>query len=37
MKCSWQEGNRISLLVNGDEYYPAVFKAIDNAKQRVIL
>lgn len=37
MKCSRQEGNRISLLVNGDEYYPAVFKAIDNAKQRVIL
>ncbi|MEZ1650055.1 hypothetical protein, partial [Enterobacter hormaechei] len=27
MKCSWQEGNRITLLVNGDEYYPAVFKA----------
>ncbi|MEZ1280487.1 hypothetical protein, partial [Enterobacter hormaechei] len=23
MKCSWQEGNRITLLVNGDEYYPA--------------
>ena len=37
MKCSWQEGNRITLLVNGDEYYPAVFKAIDNAQQKVIL
>ena len=32
-----QEGNRITLLVNGDEYYPAVFKAIDNAQQKVIL
>ncbi len=37
MKCSWQEGNRITLLVNGDEYYPAVFKAIDHAQQKVIL
>ncbi len=37
MKCSWQEGNRITLLVNGDEYYPAVFDAIDHAKQKVIL
>jgi cardiolipin synthase len=34
---SWQEGNRITLLENGDEYYPALFAAIDNAQQRVIL
>ena len=37
MKCSWQEGNRITLLVNGDEYYPAVFDAIDHAQHKVIL
>jgi len=37
MKCGWREGNRIQLLENGDEYYPAVFKAIDNAQRKVIL
>lgn len=37
MKCSWREGNRIQLLENGDEYYPAVFEAIDQAKKKVIL
>lgn len=37
MKCSWREGNRIQLLENGDNYYPALFDAIDHAKQRVIL
>ncbi|MDS0115320.1 hypothetical protein QYE88_36260, partial [Enterobacter hormaechei subsp. steigerwaltii] len=24
MKCTWQEGNRITLLENGDNFYPAV-------------
>ena len=28
MKCSWREGNKIQLLENGEQYYPAVFKAI---------
>ena len=37
MKCSWQEGNRIRLLENGDNYYPALFAAIGRAQQRVIL
>ncbi len=37
MKCSWQEGNRITLLENGDNYYPAVFAAIGKAQRRVIL
>ncbi|WP_318378284.1 cardiolipin synthase ClsB [Enterobacter sp.] len=37
MKCSWREGNRIQLLENGDEYYPAVFEAIENAQRKVIL
>ena len=26
MKCSWREGNKIQLLENGEQYYPAVFK-----------
>lgn len=37
MKCSWREGNRITLLENGDEYYPAVYAALDKAQHRVIL
>ncbi|WP_414163219.1 cardiolipin synthase ClsB [Superficieibacter sp. BNK-5] len=37
MKCDWREGNRIKLLENGDQFYPAVHAAIDDAKSRVIL
>ncbi len=37
MKCDWREGNRIELLENGDQFYPAVHAAIDDAKSRVIL
>lgn len=37
MKCRWQEGNRIRLLENGDNYYPALFAAIARAQRKVIL
>lgn len=37
MKCDWREGNRIELLENGEQFYPAVHAAIDEAKSRVIL
>ncbi|MGH8464803.1 MAG: cardiolipin synthase ClsB, partial [Pseudomonas sp.] len=37
MNSAWREGNHIRLLVNGDEYYPALFEAIDNAQRKVIL
>ncbi|TCW16820.1 cardiolipin synthase [Raoultella sp. BIGb0138] len=37
MKCRWQEGNRIQLLENGDNYYPALFAAIARAQHKVIL
>ncbi|VDR28823.1 Putative cardiolipin synthase YbhO [Raoultella terrigena] len=37
MKCSWQNGNRIQLLENGDSYYPALFRAVDRAKLKVTL
>ncbi|MFP1496295.1 hypothetical protein ACLB1Q_11130 [Escherichia coli] len=37
MKCSWREGDKIQLLENGEQYYPAVFKAIGEAQERIIL
>ena len=37
MKYGWREGNQIQLLENGDQYYPAVFKAIEQAQQKIIL
>lgn len=37
MKTNWRDGNRIELLENGDEFYPAVFEAIDNARSKIIL
>ncbi|WP_435929605.1 cardiolipin synthase ClsB [Dryocola sp. BD613] len=37
MKNNWRDGNRIELLENGDEFFPAVFEAIDNARNTVIL
>lgn len=37
MKCHWREGNKIELLENGDEYYPAVFGAIKRASSKIFL
>jgi cardiolipin synthase len=37
MSSRWIEGNRISLLENGEEFFPRVFACIANAKQEVIL
>lgn len=37
MKNNWRDGNRIELLENGDQYFPAVFEAIKNARSKVIL
>lgn len=31
MKYGWREGNQIQLLENGDQFYPAVFDAIEQA------
>ena len=33
----WREGNRIRLLENGEEFFPAVFEAIAKAKKEVVL
>lgn len=37
MKFGWREGNQIQLLENGDQFYPAVFDAIEQAQQKIIL
>lgn len=37
MKNNWRGGNRIGLLENGDEYFPAVFDAIEHARSKVVL
>lgn len=34
---AWLPGNSIELLENGEEYYPAVFEAISQAKREVIV
>jgi cardiolipin synthase len=34
---AWVPGNRIDLLENGEQYYPAVFEAIEQAKREVII
>lgn len=36
-KNGWCNGNRIALLENGDAFFPAVFNAIEKARNRVIL
>jgi cardiolipin synthase len=33
----WRSGNRVRLLENGEEYFPAVFEAIRNARREVIV
>lgn len=37
MKATWLPDNHISLLVNGEDYYPRVFEAIRNARREVLL
>lgn len=37
MKLEWTYGNRISLLENGEGYYPRVFEAIERARREVLL
>lgn len=36
-KFPWVEGNRFDLLENGEEFFPAVFEAIDAAEREVIV
>ncbi|HET6598385.1 MAG TPA: cardiolipin synthase ClsB, partial [Burkholderiaceae bacterium] len=37
MKSRWTGGNRVRLLENGEEFFPAVFAAIRAARREVIL
>ena len=37
MSTPWRSGNRARLLENGEEYFPAVFKAIRSARHEVIV
>jgi len=33
----WRDGNRLCLLVNGEQYYPRVFAAVQQARHEVLL
>lgn len=35
MKPDWRDGNRVRLLENGEEFFPRVFEALDQARVRV--
>ena len=37
MSTRWRSGNRVRLLENGEEYFPAVFDAIRTARHEVII
>lgn len=37
MNFHWRDGNRLELLENGEEFFPAVFEAIRAAKKEVLL
>lgn len=37
VKPQWRDNNRVSLLINGDEFFPRVFEAIRHAQEEVIL
>lgn len=37
MNFHWRDGNRLQLLENGEEFFPAVFEAIAAAKKEVLL
>jgi cardiolipin synthase A/B len=37
MPPSWIKGNKVTLLENGDEYYPRLFAAIDAAQREVLI
>ncbi len=37
MTFQWKEGNRAELLINGSEYFPAVFDAIREARREILI
>jgi len=37
MKPTWCDGNQVELLINGEQYYPRVFKAMAQAREEILL
>lgn len=37
MKNNWRDGNDITLLINGEEFYPRVFESLRNAQTEILL
>ncbi|TBU77406.1 cardiolipin synthase ClsB [Phytopseudomonas daroniae] len=37
MKYDWRDGNQVDLLINGEDFFPAVFESIRNAQREVLL
>lgn len=37
MRNNWRDGNDITLLINGEEFYPRVFESLRNANQEILL
>ena len=37
MTGKWREGNGVQLLINGDQFFPRLFKSIRNAKHEVLI
>ncbi|WP_459205685.1 cardiolipin synthase ClsB [Pseudomonas sp. MLB6B] len=37
MKRPWAQGNKVDLLINGEQFYPRVFEAIAQAREEVLL
>ncbi|MEP9321139.1 cardiolipin synthase ClsB [Pseudomonas sp. LABIM340] len=33
----WRDGNRVELLINGEDFFPSVLRAIDSARSEVLL
>ncbi len=33
----WRDGNRVELLINGEDFFPSVFRAIEQARHEVLL
>lgn len=37
MNYPWRDGNRVNLLINGEDYYPRVFKAVRAARREILI
>ncbi len=37
MNFPWRDGNRVELLINGEEYFPRLFQCIAEARREILL